>query len=51
MWKIIFTLEPPTIFDERFKATFVSFFNAYFNLLSSELDNLLLTCYVKSLLY
>ena len=37
--KSISSLESPTIFDERFKVTWVQLFIADFNLLSCELDN------------
>ena len=48
--KLVFSLEQPITFDERFKVTSVPFLVPNFNLLSCELDNftLHLNCYIGS---
>ena len=46
--KLVSSVEFPIKFDKRFKVTSVTFFVADFNLLSCELNNLHLTCYIES---
>ena len=49
--KLVSSLELPVKFDEKFKVTLVPFFIVFiadFNLLSCELENLHLTCYIES---